>query len=180
MLINSEKRMMLVVRNISLQCVGKMLLFGKSSGIESILVRVIVLCILVKDVIRIFCVVYELNFIGFFFRKWLLNFFIVYSQLKWISISVVYIRIILVNSIQILMLGLIFVVISDVFRIFGSCRFNSRNIMLLKINFSIVQVLFVCRCIVSGVWCIILEWVMVILVVIVVRMFEMLICLVIR
>lgn len=78
------------------------------------------------------------------------------------------------------MLGLIFVVISDVFRIFGSCRFNSRNIMLLKINFSIVQVLFVCRCIVSGVWCIILEWVMVILVVIVVRMLEMLICLVIR
>lgn len=172
--------MTLVVRNISLQRVGKTLLFGKSSGIESISVRVIVLRISAKDAIRIFRVVYELNFIGFFFRKRLLNFFIVYSQSKRISISVVYIRIILVNSIQISTLGSIFVVISDVFRIFGSCRFNSRNIMSLKINFSIVQVLFVRRRIVSGVRRIISERVMVISAVIVARMSETLICSVIR
>lgn len=78
------------------------------------------------------------------------------------------------------MLGLVFVVISELERIFGSCRFNNRKIMLLKINFNIVQVLLVCRCMVKGVVCIMLEWVMVIFVVIVVRMLEILICLVIR
>lgn len=70
MLINSEKRTMLVVRNISLQCVGKMPLLGKSSGTESILVRATVLCILVKDVTRTLCAAYELNLTGPPPRKW--------------------------------------------------------------------------------------------------------------